>query len=314
MFRNEDGGWRAYRVSQVEVGASPSLDPIRIFAYYLGFNSTGALLVPQLEIISVTRYHSEQLIESLDVVPEWYIRNHANKLYSILTNRGKLYWECGSKPIYKSYNGSAWQVPLKGVRTPIGEGFGNRTDFIQSPLRVIVDYSTSSKHDRDIGLSQPGNLCCLACLGDSVHLGPYPKLPHDSDICIKEPTRGSNISRESEDIFLYCPSQVWAFSLHYETWELVQLEELEDVPCQDTAWEQLMLSEEKKAQLDSLVSSYFSDRDVKRGLADGERSTRPPLFGKRWGLNVLLHGKPGTGKSFTAGKTSTSCRLCPPWS
>lgn len=58
---------------------------------------------------------------------------------------------------------------------------------------------------------------------------------------------------------------------------------------QENAWDRLVLDEEYKDVLETMVSSHV---DKVAGL-------RGPAGGK--GLSILLHGEPGVGKTLTAG-------------
>lgn len=130
VFRKAGGEWRAYKVARVETGAHPGLDPIQIFAYYLGFDTTGRSLVPHLELLRVDSYLSERPVGSLEVVPEWYIEKHMESLSGDLRARGRTYWEYRRKPFYKEHRGNAWpaisnnvsarQKNICSTRFPIG--------------------------------------------------------------------------------------------------------------------------------------------------------------------------------------------------
>ena len=61
---------------------------------------------------------------------------------------------------------------------------------------------------------------------------------------------------------------------------------------QENAWDRLVLDEEYKDMLETVVSSHVN---MVAGLRDS-------AAGK--GLSILLHGEPGVGKSLTAGTLS----------
>ena len=118
VFQRGVGGWRAYKVARVDTGARPGVDPIRIYGYYLGFDKTGRFLAPQLEVLTVEPYPSEQAVGSLDVVPEWHVERYVSGLSAYLEARGSLYWKYRSKPFYQEYRGDAWPTTLSSVSTP----------------------------------------------------------------------------------------------------------------------------------------------------------------------------------------------------
>ncbi|GAB1317901.1 ATPase AAA-type core domain-containing protein [Madurella fahalii] len=288
VFRKDEGGWRAYKISRTEVGPRPSLDPIRIYAYYLDFDKSGKMLVPHLEMFTASPYPSEQPIENLEVIPAWHIRRHADWLPRKLVDRGNKYWGHRGKPFYREYRGDAWPTTLEN-----------------NVSRVMVDHVTSSKHDRGGALADVSYPQCLACLGEALQLGPFSEGPyyHDPDVCIR--TRGMdwvNPSNEGEiSPLLYCPSMTWAFSFPHRTWAMVRVDDLTDVRCQSEDWDRLQMGEDSKDKLDEIVSSFLGMKKRSATASAGEESvTCPYPFKKGRGFNVHLHGNPGTGKSYTA--------------
>lgn len=71
--------------------------------------------------------------------------------------------------------------------------------------------------------------------------------------------------------------------------ELLNVSDLQPVYYQDHVWDCLVLDEEYKDILETMISSHV---DRVSGLGDS-------ATGK--GLSVLLHGEPGNGKTLTAG-------------
>ena len=58
---------------------------------------------------------------------------------------------------------------------------------------------------------------------------------------------------------------------------------------QKNAWDRLVLDEEYKDIIETMVSSHVDKVSGLRGEAAGK------------GLSILLHGEPGSGKTLTAG-------------
>lgn len=71
--------------------------------------------------------------------------------------------------------------------------------------------------------------------------------------------------------------------------EFLNVSKLQPVSFQDNAWNRLVLDEEYKDVLETIVSSHVDKVAGMGGLAGGK------------GLSILLHGEPGVGKTLTAG-------------
>ena len=71
--------------------------------------------------------------------------------------------------------------------------------------------------------------------------------------------------------------------------EFLNVSQLQAVSFQQNAWNRLVLDEEYKDVLETIVSSHV---DKVAGMGG-------PAGGK--GLSILLHGEPGVGKTLTAG-------------
>lgn len=71
--------------------------------------------------------------------------------------------------------------------------------------------------------------------------------------------------------------------------EFLNVSQLQPVHFQENAWNRLVLDEEYKDVLETIVSSHIDKVARMGGLAGGK------------GLSILLHGEPGVGKTLTAG-------------
>ena len=74
----------------------------------------------------------------------------------------------------------------------------------------------------------------------------------------------------------------------------LKVDQISDVVWNPQAFESLVADEESKELIQALVTNQL----------EAEKST-DLIAGKGNGLIVLLHGGPGTGKTFTAGKHYT---------
>ena len=91
---------------------------------------------------------------------------------------------------------------------------------------------------------------------------------------------------------------------------MVQLCDLEDVKYRSVDRSKVYLNSDGLDLLDAQIASYFKDSKALRGSFDRHSGIGSPALRKHQGLNVLLQGETGTGKTFVVGKVSHSC-LCP---
>jgi hypothetical protein len=103
-----------------------------------------------------------------------------------------------------------------------------------------------------------------------------------------------------DDQLLSCDSQLHAFSLTVKRWGLFRVDGVRDVDFDANAFESLVLSEDKKSMISSLVKTSQGEQESFNDL----------IKGKGKGIIFLLHGPPGVGKTFTAGSIHSSTRAC----
>lgn len=102
-------------------------------------------------------------------------------------------------------------------------------------------------------------------------------------------------SLSDEDTML-CNSWIQGYSLKNKVWGHFEVAKIQEVGFNDEAFSNLVLPEEKKDLILSLVQQQDDNGD---GFDD-------LIKGKGKGLIFLLHGPPGVGKTFTAGKGTAS--------
>ncbi|OTA88686.1 hypothetical protein M434DRAFT_14903 [Hypoxylon sp. CO27-5] len=270
VFSSEDGAWRAYKIDRVEIYSESKSDEILIHCCFLDFDKTGKWLVPQVKVFHVPSYSSERLIKNLNVIPDWCYAGLGEKLIE----RGKIYRNYGHEVFYRRYDGDAWP----------------RTSE-EDPVNVMIDYVTSSRYQQDTSLYQSHStgVVCSICQGRAIQLESYPtNALHDSDIC---GIRHTESPVYDDALLMFCPPWLWAFSLRHKSWKRVSLRDLSMVPSQAEPFEKLQMDEGKKENIEKLVCGYLQNRK--------ENNSPDPIKGKGQGLNFLLNGKPGTGKTLT---------------
>lgn len=170
----------------------------------------------------------------------------------------------------------------------------------QSP-RKVEDEESESSDDSDGGPRQgPGDphATCVICAWKYARLAPYPPTELDaSAICLRDRSTKMSI-HESDDSknghgpessLMFSPSKVPAFSLKYKSWKHVEVTQLGPVTCTSDPFKKLVMSDEYKLVVESMVDSHL-----------GEGLFSDIVKDKGRGLVVLLHGGPGTGKTLTA--------------
>ncbi|KAK4118622.1 hypothetical protein N657DRAFT_637902 [Parathielavia appendiculata] len=275
LYSRDEGGWRAYKVDRVERASGEAhAAELHVHAFYVNFNETGKRLVPHYQLLVLPWYSSTRRIRSLAVWPDWYIHKTYPSLPKKLIERGTDFQQLyGGSPICREYKGDAWPVTLGA-----------------DPVRVIIDYTTPSKHP---GASCPARTReCVACLGARLRLKPYGAgVEHDEDLCTTQGQPRQMAEADGiDDVELrqYCPSRVWAFSLRHGSWREVRIMDLHEPLYSDVSNTVLYIPANAQHLLESQVRSYL----------DGNGDTTlggPP---KRRGNNILLQGDPGSGKTF----------------
>jgi len=94
-----------------------------------------------------------------------------------------------------------------------------------------------------------------------------------------------------DEYALIVPALVPGFALENKIWALFQVSEIKEVQWSPEAYNHLEIDLKAKSTLLNLVQSHHMAR-----VSD----THDVIPGKGNGLVFLLHGAPGTGKTFTA--------------
>lgn len=99
----------------------------------------------------------------------------------------------------------------------------------------------------------------------------------------------------SDEELLICVHEMPGYSLATKKWDLFDVPHIQEIDFNMSAFDSLVLSQQKK----DLISSLVKEQSNKESHFDDF------IKGKGKGLIFLLHGEPGTGKTLTAGNSST---------
>lgn len=108
----------------------------------------------------------------------------------------------------------------------------------------------------------------------------------------------SNLS--DEEIMISC-SVLHGYSLELKRWGVFKVSCVTEVAYNDKAFHALVLVEQKKKLISSLLNGQGDQHDNQQ-----EDDFDDLISGKGKGLIFLLHGPPGVGKTFTAGYSYSS--------
>ena len=99
------------------------------------------------------------------------------------------------------------------------------------------------------------------------------------------------LSSPSDVDYKLCPPFACGYSLARKEWSRFYIDQIKDVDWRNDAFDELILGDRQKHVLRALVSSH--------AFPPNARDERQQ---KGRGLVILLHGTPGSGKTFTAGE------------
>lgn len=97
---------------------------------------------------------------------------------------------------------------------------------------------------------------------------------------------------------LLCPPYAYGYSLARKDWCRFLVDEIDEPPWKENAFESLVLKENQKLVLAALTEAHAFPENA-----------RDQTSHKGKGLVILLHGSPGSGKTLTAGLSSISTTL-----
>ena len=121
---------------------------------------------------------------------------------------------------------------------------------------------------------------------------PSMKVCFDSDTPTFNVKAGDH-EKFSDDEFLICKAQMPGFSLKKKRWCYFHVSHVEDVDLNHKAFDRLLLPEDQKQMIHSLVQVHTHETSNFEDVIEGKGKS----------MIFLLHGDPGSGKTLTAGQS-----------
>ncbi|KAF3927323.1 hypothetical protein ABW21_db0202270 [Orbilia brochopaga] len=299
VYKKESGVWRAYKTERLSVQYLPNIGVVTINCYYLNFDSKGKKLIPQNHKLTISPYLFERQISDLEVIPDSHLP-HRDEVRKTLLRNGEKFWSFHGTPAYQYYTGEAWPTSLPTTS--------------QDSIKVIVDYVSASKCDeynceekaRRGDAGKDPECPCSLCIEKFAGLKSYAEKARDpSSVCPNDPhpfevelTLAANREHELEDSFLFCPLNIWAYSLRDKSWKEVEVRGLSNVEPEPDPFKKLVMADQYKRVVVAMVEDHLSKKNAVSDI----------IKGKGRGLIVLLHGGPGTGKTLTAECVAEKCQ------
>ncbi|TVY34457.1 26S proteasome regulatory subunit-like protein [Lachnellula subtilissima] len=220
----------------------------------------------------IQRYDGFKLLHYLKIFP---LKYHPNKdaIASFTLARGKKLMSLRGTH-YRMYEGVTEALGSKRRSTFLGQvdNFPLQTTPVKS--RIMVDAET-------FGKINPNNMVKI-----SDNAGHLPK---------REWTEEYSLSDEH---FMICDYRVAGFSLADKQWCWFDVTKIGDIDFNTGAFERLLLPQEQKAMIYSLVEVH----------ANHNMSFDDVIKGKGKGMVFLLHGAPGVGKTLTVESVAEQTR------
>lgn len=261
----------------------------------------GQYLQPQLRPATILPFEGEKEISSLDIFPCAYLREDVhgstNEAYrKQLEERGKLYYRLTTKQCMW-YDGLTLSFPRRKYVDLVmvdAESYQEYASAGQGGPHPGAMASQSPPAIVDIGERSAGGIpgCdCTRCssLNTKSKRSPFAGYGRINPVNVKELT--------SHQYFL-CTRLVHGFVMKIRAWQKLDVGCFTEPKFKTNMIDELVIQKETRDLLKSLAHKYTRVTDE----ASHDLWSADLVQGKGEGVIFLLHGKPGVGKTYTAGK------------
>ncbi|KAL8916410.1 MAG: hypothetical protein Q9208_008531 [Pyrenodesmia sp. 3 TL-2023] len=289
--------------------------------YYLDFD--GEYYGPRVKGLCVSAWEGERNVYDLSFLPLQFVRNHKdhnfenlNDYKSHLVERGKGFVKLGAID-HRYYNGEVIGTHHEYYSSPVVIDFKlqMRNTEPRSGLLGLEDILLKSEYNLANGLSiypgdprevQEGTLRANSteecdfpgCDGnDFIHddillddIVAHQKLVNYGRTSVKFQRDGLGDLTDAD--YMLFPAYVHGYVLNNRVWARLRLEALKPIPRNGSEFAALQIPPQHKIYLKALVHMWDKP--------SSNRLSLDIIPGKGQGVIILLHGKPGVGKTATA--------------
>lgn len=296
VYSQIDGNWRAFIVRNAVITYSMARSTTSsmitiITAWYIAHN--GERFVRRNKKFTFSPFDGERKITSLDLIPSQYF-NSADNIRGILESRGHRYYDImRNTPRHLGYSGDAiaqtgfkrryeGEIIVDPESWKTEETVSDHDSDSEKKSRLSDESNSDSDEDVDTSSSQEQS----SRKDESDPVADWNRL---KDSQVKDPA-SAELSLHQKSLLA---TRLRGFALKHKSWMLFEVESAHTIfrEDRDFALKNLIIPEEDRRILTAVTRKHI-------------RSKASPLFadfihGKGEGLILLLHGPPGTGKTFT---------------
>ncbi|KAL3691830.1 hypothetical protein R1sor_005481 [Riccia sorocarpa] len=225
----------------------------------------------------IVEFGGERVFETLPVCPIGMMSKSEDVLEAEFIQRGRKYYEF---VIQQSYRYMNYQGAMHCVKSRHRSG-SYASGQVNADGRVMIDTDSFFSTNPGFKMFQedPRTRKCGGANGFNDQPQDY-----DSSMTPKEP---------SDKKLMLAPGVALGFSFALRQWGIFSVGGFSEVVYDATAFNELVMDQNDKSLIHSLVSQYVADPQQKMVAID-------PISKKGEGCVILCYGPPGTGKTLTA--------------